>query len=192
MTRLSTRGGGRRPKSAKARSRGISLTLTRIDPGCAHIADPPTSRAPVDRRWASSRRAHSNVALGWPSVARVIVPVKTGLRPPPSAASVLTRDYHPAFVCHQEVDARDRWRARNRADGWVHFFEHKWVHFRERRGYGTRQSSECHGDSMLEAISMVDAAPARGDVHARMQVSPGECNGHRGAHTEFINSRLVN
>jgi hypothetical protein len=39
---------------------------------------------------------------------------------------------------------------------------------------------------------MVDAAPARGDVHARMQVSPGECNGHRGAHTEFINSRLVN
>jgi len=55
---------------------GISLTLTRIDPGCAHISDPPTSRAPVDRRWASSRRAHSNVALGWPSVARVIVPCK--------------------------------------------------------------------------------------------------------------------
>jgi len=120
---------------------GISLTLTRIDPGCAHISDPPTSRAPVDRRWASSRRAHSNVALGWPSVARVIVPVKTGLRPPPSAASVLTRDYHPAFVCHQEVDARDRWRARNRADGWVHFFEHKWVHFHERRENMQRSSA---------------------------------------------------
>jgi hypothetical protein len=63
---------------------------------------------------------------------------------------------------------------------------------RSRGKYGTRQSSECYGDRMLEAISMVDAAPARGDVHARMQVSPGECNGHRGAHTEFINSRLVN
>jgi hypothetical protein len=39
---------------------------------------------------------------------------------------------------------------------------------------------------MLVAISMVDAAPARGDVHARMQVSPGECNGHLGGHTEFM------
>jgi hypothetical protein len=38
---------------------------------------------------------------------------------------------------------------------------------------------------MLVAISMEDAAPARGDVHARMQVSPGECNGHLGGHTEF-------
>jgi hypothetical protein len=58
--------------------------------------------------------------------------------------------------------------------------------------YGTRQCSECYGDRMLVAISMVDAAPARGDVHARMQVSPGECNGHLGGHTEFINGRLVN
>ena len=49
-----------------------------------------------------------------------------------------------------------------------------------------------YGDRMLVAISMVDAAPARGDVHARMQVSPGECNGHLGGHTEFINGRLVN
>jgi hypothetical protein len=45
---------------------------------------------------------------------------------------------------------------------------------------------------MLVAISMVDAAPARGDVHVHMQVSPGECNGHLGGHTEFINGRLVN
>ena len=44
---------------------------------------------------------------------------------------------------------------------------------------------------MLVAISMVDAAPARGDVQARMQVSLGECNGHLGGHTEFINGRLV-
>jgi|SRR5580704_7761070 hypothetical protein len=53
---------------------------------------------------------------------------------------------------------------------------------------------ECpfNGDRMLVAISMVDAAPARGDVHARMQVSPGECNGHFGGHPEFINARLVN
>jgi hypothetical protein len=57
---------------------------------------------------------------------------------------------------------------------------------------GTRQCSECYGDRMLVAISMVDAAPARGDVHARMHVSPGECNGHLGGHTEFINGRLVN
>ena len=46
-------------------------------------------------------------------------------------------------------------------------------------------------DLMLVAISMVDAAPARSDVHARMQVSPGDCNGHLGGHTEFINGRLV-
>jgi hypothetical protein len=45
---------------------------------------------------------------------------------------------------------------------------------------------------MWVAISMVDAAPARGDVHAGMQVSPGECNGHLGGHTEFVNGRLVN
>jgi hypothetical protein len=45
---------------------------------------------------------------------------------------------------------------------------------------------------MLVAISMADAAPARGDVQARMQVSPGERNGHLGGHTEFINGRLVN
>src|SRR6267378_1081623 len=49
---------------------------------------------------------------------------------------------------------------------------------RSRGKYGTRQCSECYGDRMLVAISMVDAAPARGDVHARMHVSPGECNGH--------------
>src|SRR6266478_2389890 len=63
---------------------------------------------------------------------------------------------------------------------------------RSRGKYGTRQCSECYGDRMLVAISMVDVAPARGDVHARMQVSPGECNGHLGGHTEFINGRLVN
>src|SRR5882672_8345948 len=63
---------------------------------------------------------------------------------------------------------------------------------RSRGKYGTRQCSECYGDRMLVAISMVDAAPARGDVHARMHVSPGECNGHLGGHTEFINGRLVN
>jgi hypothetical protein len=34
----------------------------------------------------------------------------------------------------------------------------------------TRQCSERYGDRMLVAISMVDAARARGDVHARMQV----------------------
>src|SRR5712664_1060348 len=42
---------------------------------------------------------------------------------------------------------------------------------RSRGKYGTRQCSECYGDRMLVAISMVDAAPARGDVHARMHVS---------------------
>jgi hypothetical protein len=46
----------------------------------------------------------------------------------------------------------------------------------------------------LLAVSMVDAAPARGDVHVhvRVQVSPGECNGHLGGRKEFINRRLVN
>ena len=63
---------------------------------------------------------------------------------------------------------------------------------RSRGKYGTRHCSECYGDRMLVAISMVDAALARGDVHARMQVSPGECNGHLGGHTKFINGRWVN
>ena len=47
-------------------------------------------------------------------------------------------------------------------------------------------------DRRLVAISMVGAAPARGDLHVRMQVSSGECNGLLGGHTEFINGRLVN
>jgi hypothetical protein len=65
---------------------------------------------------------------------------------------------------------------------------------RSRGKYGTRQCSECYGDRMLLAVSMVDAAPARGDVHVhvRVQVSPGECNGHLGGRKEFINRRLVN
>src|SRR3979409_712468 len=62
---------------------------------------------------------------------------------------------------------------------------------RSRGKYGTRRCSECYGDRMLVAISMVDAAPARGDVHARMHVSPGECNGHLGGQTEFISGGLV-
>src|SRR6266404_7369360 len=63
---------------------------------------------------------------------------------------------------------------------------------RSRGKYGTRQCSECYGDRMLVAISMVDAAPARGDVHARMQVSPGECNGHLGGRPKFIKKKVVN
>ena len=52
------------------------LTLTRMDPGCAHFSDPPTWCALACLPWASSRWTHSNVAVGWPSVARVIVPCK--------------------------------------------------------------------------------------------------------------------
>jgi hypothetical protein len=44
---------------------------------------------------------------------------------------------------------------------------------------------------MLAVISMMDATPARGDVHVLMQGSLGECNGHLGGHAEFINGRLV-
>src|SRR5258708_552039 len=46
-----------------------SLTLTRMDPGCAHFSDPPTWCALACLPWASSRWTHSNVAVGWPSVA---------------------------------------------------------------------------------------------------------------------------
>src|SRR5258707_12247437 len=60
---------------------------------------------------------------------------------------------------------------------------------RSRGKYGTRQCSECYGDRMLGAISMVDAAPARGDVPARMHVSPGECNGHLGGDTGIHHRR---
>jgi hypothetical protein len=40
---------------------------------------------------------------------------------------------------------------------------------------------------MLAAVSIMDGTPARRDVHVRMLVSPEECNGHLGAHTQFIN-----
>jgi hypothetical protein len=45
---------------------------------------------------------------------------------------------------------------------------------------------------MLAAVSMMGGTPVRRDVHVRMQVSPRECNGHFGGHTEFINGRSVN
>jgi hypothetical protein len=51
--------------------------------------------------------------------------------------------------------------------------------------------SECYGDLMLAPISMMGGTPARRDVHVRMQVSPGECNGRLGGHTEFVNGRLA-
>jgi hypothetical protein len=35
-------------------------------------------------------------------------PVKAGLRPPPSAAGGLDRACHPAIVCHQEFDGKER------------------------------------------------------------------------------------
>jgi hypothetical protein len=44
---------------------------------------------------------------------------------------------------------------------------------------------------MLAPISMMGGTPARRDVHVRMQVSPGECNGRLGGHTEFVNGRLA-
>ena len=44
---------------------------------------------------------------------------------------------------------------------------------------------------MSAVISMVDATPARGDVHVCMLMRLGECNGHLGEHAEFINGRLV-
>ena len=62
---------------------------------------------------------------------------------------------------------------------------------RSREKCGTQQGSERYEDCMSAPLSMVGATPARGDVHARMQVSPGECNGHLGGHTEFINGRLA-
>jgi hypothetical protein len=63
---------------------------------------------------------------------------------------------------------------------------------RSRGSVAPGSAASGYGDRMLVAISMVDAALARGDVHTRMQVSPGECNGHLGGHTEFINGRLLN
>ena len=44
---------------------------------------------------------------------------------------------------------------------------------------------------MLAAVSIMGGTPLRRDVHVRMQVSLGECNGRLGGHTEFINGRLV-
>jgi hypothetical protein len=42
---------------------------------------------------------------------------------------------------------------------------------------------------MLAAVSIMGGTPARRDV--RMQVSPEDCNGHLGGHTELVNGRLV-
>jgi hypothetical protein len=44
---------------------------------------------------------------------------------------------------------------------------------------------------MSAVISMVDATPARGDVHVCMQRRLGECNGYLGGHAEFVNGWLV-
>jgi hypothetical protein len=40
---------------------------------------------------------------GW-----VASPVKAGLRPPPTAADGLDRACHPAIVCHQAFDGKER------------------------------------------------------------------------------------
>ena len=63
---------------------------------------------------------------------------------------------------------------------------------RSRGKYGIRQCSECYGDRMLVAISMVDAAPARGDVACAHAGEPGRVQWKSRRATEFINSRLVN
>jgi hypothetical protein len=81
----------------------------------------------------------------------------------------LTRDYHPALVRHQEIDARDRWRAPNRADGWVHFFEHKWVHFHEHR----------------------DPRGADGGSRERQQLLRSELTGRRNPHHIVRNACFV-
>jgi len=63
---------------------------------------------------------------------------------------------------------------------------------RSRGKYGTRSAANAHGDRMLVAISMVDAAAKHEATcmpHAR---EPGRVHGHLGGHTEFINGRLVN
>jgi hypothetical protein len=51
--------------------------------------------------------------------------------------------------------------------------------------------SECYGDLMLAAVSIMGGTPVRRDVHVRVQVSPGECNGRLGGHTEFVNGWLA-
>src|SRR5215471_8852762 len=52
------------------------------------------------------RTLPSVAEFGW-----ALAPVKTGLRPPPTAAAVLTGGQRPTLVCHQDNDAGDRWRA---------------------------------------------------------------------------------
>jgi hypothetical protein len=76
----------------------------------------------------------------------------------------LTRDHHPALVCHQEIDGRDRWRAPNRGNGWVRFFEHTWVHFHERRGL--RRERQLEGIAKAKVEGKYQGRPATIDPAA--------------------------
>ena len=60
------------------------------------------------RTWRRKGRARASrrprlAEYGW-----VTSPVKAGLRPPPPAANGLDRACHPAFVCHQAFDGKER------------------------------------------------------------------------------------
>ena len=71
-----------------------------------------------------------------------------------------------------------------------------WPASKKRQGTKSREvghwlAASAHGDLMLAAVSIMGGTPVRRDVHVRMQVSPGECNGRLGEHTEFVNGRLA-
>jgi hypothetical protein len=73
----------------------------------ATVAPPAANRNPY-RTWRRKGRARASrrprlAEYGW-----VASPVKAGLRPPPPAANGLDRACHPAFVCHQAFDGKER------------------------------------------------------------------------------------
>src|SRR5215469_16031050 len=69
------------------------------------------TRALARTRGISRRASARERCRRWPSLVGRWPPVKTGLRPPPTAAAVLTGGQRPTLVCHQDNDAGDRWRA---------------------------------------------------------------------------------
>src|SRR6202521_4262620 len=70
-------------------------------PSCCRRCE--TIQNMATKRTSGSQPSTSVAEYGW-----VASPVKAGLRPPPPAADGLDRACHPAFVCHQAFDGKER------------------------------------------------------------------------------------
>jgi hypothetical protein len=60
------------------------------------------------QRWRRKQRRGGQPSTSVAEYGWLADPVKAGLRPPPPAADGLDRACHPAFVCHQAFDRKER------------------------------------------------------------------------------------